>query len=129
MIQDISRDIFTQKNIQHINIWCESLGFMIVLRVVKSWGFYDLALWLCGGIGSGWCGKEHVRNSCTPSTRKYALTKLTWGWNYYVVVFYQVKVVQCNVMKFTNNLMHLCALGRYQNIVGELCLETTTYFD
>ncbi len=29
----------------------------------------------------------NVRNSCTPSTWRYALTKLTWGWNYYVVVF------------------------------------------
>jgi hypothetical protein len=31
--------------------------------------------------------KMVVRNSCTPCTWRYALTKLTWGWNYYVIVF------------------------------------------
>jgi hypothetical protein len=30
--------------------------------------------------------KGGVRNSCTPSTYKYALTKTAWKWNYYVVV-------------------------------------------
>jgi hypothetical protein len=32
-------------------------------RVVKPWGFYDLALWLCGRIGSGWCEKERLGES------------------------------------------------------------------
>ena len=36
---------------------------MTVLRVVKPWGFYDLALWLCGKIGSGWCEKERLSKS------------------------------------------------------------------
>jgi hypothetical protein len=47
-----------------------------------------------------------VRNYYTPFTKRYALTKLNWEWNYYVVVFLQVKVVQCNVMKFIKNLLH-----------------------
>jgi hypothetical protein len=31
---------------------------MTVLKVAKLWGFCDLALWLCGQIGSEWCRKE-----------------------------------------------------------------------
>ncbi len=46
-----------------------------------------------------------VRNSCTPSTWRYALTKPTWEWNYHVVIVWQIKVVQCNVMKFIRNLL------------------------
>jgi hypothetical protein len=29
----------------------------------------------------------HVRNYCTPFTRRDALTNFIWEWNYYVVVF------------------------------------------
>ncbi len=36
---------------------------MLVLRVVKLWGFCDFALWLCGRIGSGWCRKEGLDES------------------------------------------------------------------
>jgi hypothetical protein len=35
----------------------------IFLGVVKPWGFCDLALWLCGRIGSGWCQKERLGKS------------------------------------------------------------------
>ncbi len=33
------------------------------------------------------CFMYFVRNYCTPSTIRYALTKPNWEWNYYVVVF------------------------------------------
>jgi hypothetical protein len=42
-----------------INQW----DLFTVLKVAKSWGFCDLALWLCGQIGSGWCGKECLSKS------------------------------------------------------------------
>ncbi len=29
---------------------------------------------------------EGVKNYCTPSTYRYALTKPAWKWNYYVIV-------------------------------------------
>jgi hypothetical protein len=41
------------------------------LKVVKPWGFCDLALWLCGQIGSGWCGKS-------TSARALQCTKKRW---------------------------------------------------
>jgi len=50
MIVDLSRDIFTQRTI-------------FFLGVTKPWGFCDLALLLCGRIGSGWCAKEHLGES------------------------------------------------------------------
>jgi hypothetical protein len=31
--------------------------------IVKPWEFCDLALWLCGRIGSGWCQKERLGKS------------------------------------------------------------------
>jgi hypothetical protein len=37
--------------------------FMMVLRVAKPWGFCDLALWLCGQIGNGWCEKKCLGES------------------------------------------------------------------
>ncbi len=33
------------------------------LGVAKPWGFCDLALCLCGRIGSGWCEKERLGES------------------------------------------------------------------
>ncbi len=40
-----------------------SLKELCFLGVVKPWGFCDLALWLCGQIGNGWCQKEHLGES------------------------------------------------------------------
>jgi hypothetical protein len=37
-----------------------SLKELRFLGVTKLWGFNDLDLWLCGRIGSGWCGMEHL---------------------------------------------------------------------
>jgi hypothetical protein len=62
MIVDLSCDIFTQRTLSRL---VGLMGFkedqwdlMTVLGVAKPWGFCDLALWLCGQFGSGWCGKE-----------------------------------------------------------------------
>ncbi len=33
------------------------------LKELNREGFCDLALWLCGQIGSGWCGKERLGKS------------------------------------------------------------------
>jgi hypothetical protein len=40
-----------------------SLKELCFLGVIKSWGFCNLALWLCGRIGSGWCQKERLGES------------------------------------------------------------------
>jgi len=48
MIVDLSRVIFTQKT------------FFWGGGIVKPWEFCDLALCLCGQIGSGWCQKERL---------------------------------------------------------------------
>jgi hypothetical protein len=50
MIVDLSRDIFTQR-------------IMFFLEKLNRGGFCDLALWLCGRIGSGWCQKERLGES------------------------------------------------------------------
>jgi hypothetical protein len=49
IIVDLSRDIFTQRN--------------IFLGIAKLWGFCDLALWLCGRIRSRWCETECLGES------------------------------------------------------------------
>jgi hypothetical protein len=36
---------------------------LTVLRIVKPWGFCDLAFWLCGRIGNGWCENERLGES------------------------------------------------------------------
>jgi len=40
-----------------------SLKELHFLGIAKSWGFCDLALWLCGQIWNGWCGKESIDES------------------------------------------------------------------
>jgi len=40
-----------------------SLEELRLLGVAKPWGFCDFAFWLCGQIGSGWCGKERLGES------------------------------------------------------------------
>jgi hypothetical protein len=56
MIVDLSHDIFTQRT-------------MFFFGLVKPWGFCDLALWLCGRIGSGWCQKERLDESFSTHQR------------------------------------------------------------
>jgi hypothetical protein len=50
------------------------------LRIIKPWGFCDLALWLCGRIGSGWCGKEHLSESFPMQQRTLDFVK--WSKSY-----------------------------------------------
>jgi hypothetical protein len=57
MIVDLSCDILFEKLL--VDQW----DLLTVLRVAKLWGFFYLALWLCGQIGSGWCKKECLGES------------------------------------------------------------------
>jgi hypothetical protein len=54
MIVDLSCDIFLEE--LSVDQW----DLLTILKVIKPWEFCDLTLWLCGQIGSGWCGKEHL---------------------------------------------------------------------
>jgi len=49
---------------------------MTVFRVAKPWGFCDLALWLCGRIGSEWCGKESLSESFPTHQRMSVLLRI-----------------------------------------------------
>jgi hypothetical protein len=49
---------------------------MTVFRVAKPWEFCDPALWLCGRIGSEWCGKESVGKSFLTHQRTSVLLRI-----------------------------------------------------
>jgi hypothetical protein len=55
---------------------------MTVLRIVKPRGFCDLALWLCGRIGSEWCEKERFNESFPTHQRTLDFVKRIKSYDY-----------------------------------------------